>query len=98
MREGRRRKPRDGQTVAALTRTGIPVMAHLGFTPQSVRSLGMRIQGREHNDADRITEGPLLSRRRRVCNRAGADANRARQANYGGGQHSDNRDRCGSPL
>jgi len=44
-------------TVAALTRTGIPVMAHLGFTPQSVRSLGMRIQGREHNDADRITEG-----------------------------------------
>jgi len=46
-------------TVAALTRTGIPVMAHLGFTPQSVRSLGMRIQGREHNDADRITEGAI---------------------------------------
>ena len=43
-------------TVGALTRTGIPVMAHLGFTPQSVRTLGMRIQGREHGDADRLTE------------------------------------------
>jgi 3-methyl-2-oxobutanoate hydroxymethyltransferase len=41
-------------TVAALTRTGIPVMAHLGFTPQSVRALGMRIQGREEGDADRL--------------------------------------------
>jgi 3-methyl-2-oxobutanoate hydroxymethyltransferase len=46
-------------TVAALTRTGIPVMAHLGFTPQSVRTLGMRIQGRDHSDADRITEGAV---------------------------------------
>src|SRR6266542_2066817 len=43
-------------TVTALTRTGIPVMAHLGFTPQSVRTLGMRIQGREQGDAERLTE------------------------------------------
>src|SRR6266496_4934854 len=41
-------------TVAALTRTGIPVMAHLGFTPQSVRTLGLRIQGREDRDAERL--------------------------------------------
>jgi 3-methyl-2-oxobutanoate hydroxymethyltransferase len=44
------------ETVAALIRTGIPVMAHLGFTPQSVRALGMRVQGRERGDADRLTE------------------------------------------
>jgi 3-methyl-2-oxobutanoate hydroxymethyltransferase len=43
-------------TVAALIRTGIPVMAHLGFTPQSVRTIGMRIQGRERGDADRLIE------------------------------------------
>ena len=43
-------------TVSALTRTGIPVMAHLGFTPQSIRTLGMRIQGREHGDADRLVD------------------------------------------
>ncbi|HYN81062.1 MAG TPA: 3-methyl-2-oxobutanoate hydroxymethyltransferase [Gemmatimonadaceae bacterium] len=42
------------KTVAALTRIGIPVMAHLGFTPQSVRALGMRVQGREEGDADRL--------------------------------------------
>ena len=49
------------KTVAALTRTGIPVMAHLGFTPQSVRALGMRVQGREQGDADRlVTEACAL--------------------------------------
>jgi len=42
------------ETVAALTRTGIPVMAHLGFTPQSVRTLGMRVQGKEPGDAARL--------------------------------------------
>lgn len=41
-------------TVASLTRTGIPVMAHLGFTPQSVKTLGMRIQGRDDGDAERL--------------------------------------------
>ncbi len=43
-------------SVARLTRTGIPVFAHLGFTPQSVRTLGMRVQGREKNDADRMVD------------------------------------------
>jgi 3-methyl-2-oxobutanoate hydroxymethyltransferase len=39
------------RTVGRLTRTGIPIVAHLGFTPQSVRTLGMRVQGREEADA-----------------------------------------------
>jgi 3-methyl-2-oxobutanoate hydroxymethyltransferase len=42
------------ETVTALTRIGIPVMGHLGYTPQSVRTLGMRVQGREPGDADRL--------------------------------------------
>ncbi len=42
-------------TVAALVRAGIPVMGHLGFTPQRVNVLGgFRVQGREAEDADRI--------------------------------------------
>jgi 3-methyl-2-oxobutanoate hydroxymethyltransferase len=50
-------------TVAALTRTGIPVMAHLGFTPQSVRTLGVRIQGKEPGDGDRlVAEATALER------------------------------------
>ena len=44
------------RTVRRLTTIGIPVIAHLGFTPQSVRSMGMRVQGRERTDADRMIE------------------------------------------
>jgi 3-methyl-2-oxobutanoate hydroxymethyltransferase len=42
-------------TVRALVRTGIPVMAHIGFTPQSVKTIGgARVQGRKESDADRL--------------------------------------------
>lgn len=44
------------RTVGRLTRSGIPVVAHLGFTPQSVRTLGMRVQGRDAADAARMVE------------------------------------------
>ena len=38
---------RVAEQVATLTAAGIPVMAHIGFTPQSVNSLGgFRVQGR----------------------------------------------------
>jgi len=43
-------------TVGRLTRTGIPIMAHLGFTPQSVRTIGMRVQGREEAEAVRMVD------------------------------------------
>ncbi len=33
-------------TVARLVEAGIPVMGHLGFTPQSVHQIGMRVQGK----------------------------------------------------
>jgi 3-methyl-2-oxobutanoate hydroxymethyltransferase len=47
--------PRTCATVAALVAAGIPVMGHVGFTPQSVHALGgYRVQGREHEQADRI--------------------------------------------
>jgi 3-methyl-2-oxobutanoate hydroxymethyltransferase len=43
------------ETVLALTRIGIPVMGHLGLTPQSVHQLGgYRVQGREPAVADRL--------------------------------------------
>ena len=45
------------QTVHALVRTGIPVMAHIGFTPQSVNTIGgARVQGREAEDAERLID------------------------------------------
>lgn len=42
-------------TVRALVEMGIPVMGHLGFTPQSMHALGgYRVQGRDTAAADRI--------------------------------------------
>jgi 3-methyl-2-oxobutanoate hydroxymethyltransferase len=43
------------ETVQALVERGIPVIGHLGLTPQSVHALGgYRVQGRERTAADRL--------------------------------------------
>src|SRR2546427_2949542 len=45
------------QTVRALVDVGIPVMGHLGLTPQSVHALGGdRVQGRDEKTAERLEE------------------------------------------
>ena len=44
-------------TVAALVNAGIPVMGHLGFTPQSIHQLGgFRIQGKQPDTATRLVD------------------------------------------
>src|SRR5256885_1651974 len=43
------------ETVRALVDVGIPVMGHLGLTPQSVHALGgYRVQGRDEKTAERL--------------------------------------------
>lgn len=45
------------ENAATLVRAGIPVMGHIGLTPQSVHAMGgYRVQGREQGEADRIIE------------------------------------------
>ena len=45
------------RAIRALTRVGIPVMGHLGFTPQSVHALGgARVQGRDADAATRLVD------------------------------------------
>jgi 3-methyl-2-oxobutanoate hydroxymethyltransferase len=45
------------ETVRALVERGIPVMGHLGLTPQSVHALGgYRVQGRDTAAADRLLD------------------------------------------
>jgi len=47
--------------VRALVEAGIPVMGHLGLTPQSVNTMsGFRVQGRGDKQAARIIEDALL--------------------------------------
>jgi 3-methyl-2-oxobutanoate hydroxymethyltransferase len=41
--------------IARIVAAGIPVMAHVGLTPQSVHAMGgFKVQGREHESAQRI--------------------------------------------
>ena len=48
-------------TVRALVERGIPVMGHLGLTPQSVHALGgYRVQGRDAAAADRLRRDARL--------------------------------------
>jgi 3-methyl-2-oxobutanoate hydroxymethyltransferase len=46
-----------GRHVRTLVRAGIPVLGHIGLTPQSVHALGgYRVQGRAATDAERLHE------------------------------------------
>jgi 3-methyl-2-oxobutanoate hydroxymethyltransferase len=47
-------------TVRRLTQAGIPVMGHLGFTPQSENLLGKRVQGKTAGAARQLIEDALL--------------------------------------
>jgi 3-methyl-2-oxobutanoate hydroxymethyltransferase len=39
-----------------LVELGIPVMGHVGFTPQSVNQIGMRVQGKQSDSARRLID------------------------------------------
>jgi 3-methyl-2-oxobutanoate hydroxymethyltransferase len=48
--------PSIAQTVRGLVDAGIPVMGHLGYTPQSVNVLGVRVQGRDGENRQRLKD------------------------------------------
>jgi 3-methyl-2-oxobutanoate hydroxymethyltransferase len=45
--------------VRTLVQAGVPVMGHLGFTPQSVNQIGVRVQARAADDAVRLVQDAL---------------------------------------
>jgi 3-methyl-2-oxobutanoate hydroxymethyltransferase len=49
--------PARAEAVAKVVEMGVPVMGHLGFTPQSLHALGgFRVQGREDGAAQRLLD------------------------------------------
>jgi 3-methyl-2-oxobutanoate hydroxymethyltransferase len=48
-------------TVEKLTRAGVPVMAHLGLTPQSIHQLGgYKVQGKKEEAADKMIQDAVI--------------------------------------
>ncbi len=59
----------NAETIAHIVKSGVPVMGHLGLTPQSVNQLGgFRVQGR----GDRAAE--VLRKEALACEQAGCFA------------------------
>jgi 3-methyl-2-oxobutanoate hydroxymethyltransferase len=51
---------RSASQIRAITEAGIPVMAHLGFTPQSVNGLGgFKVQGRDEDSVEQLKKDAL---------------------------------------
>ncbi len=50
-------------SVRRLTELGVPVMGHLGFTPQAQHQLGLRVQAKEAASARQLLEDALLLER-----------------------------------
>jgi len=46
-------------TVKKLVELGVPVMAHLGYTPQSTHQIGLKVQGKAATDARRLIDDAL---------------------------------------
>lgn len=47
------------ETIKKLTENDIPVLGHIGLTPQSVKSIGYKVQGKKSEDASRLLEDAL---------------------------------------
>ena len=55
-------------TIAQVVQSGVPVMGHLGLTPQSVEGLGgHKVQGRTESDAEKIYRDALALQSRLFC-------------------------------
>lgn len=55
------------ETIARIVEIGIPVMGHVGLTPQSVHQLGYRTQGTDDANAERILRESLDLQQAGVC-------------------------------
>ena len=81
-------------TLRRIVEAGIPVMAHIGFTPQSVHLLGVRKQGKDEAGAQAgAGRCPGRAGGRGVRGRAGTHPRRPGRADHGRADHPDHRHR-----
>lgn len=55
------------ETIRKIVEIGIPVMGHVGLTPQSVNVLGLRQQGKDEKNAQRIMDEAVALEQAGVC-------------------------------
>jgi len=55
------------KAISRIVTCGIPVIGHLGFTPQSIHALGLRVQGRDEAGAVRIKDEASALQDAGVC-------------------------------
>ena len=80
--------------IAALTAAGIPVMGHIGFTPQSEHAIGgYRVQGRGDAADEVVADAHAVAEAGRVRGGAGDGAGRRRQADHPRAADPDHRHR-----
>ncbi len=85
---------RSAASVRALTEAGIPVMGHVGMTPQSVNVFGgFKVQGKTEQAARAARGCRGAGRSGRLRRRAGARAGGAGTRSYRASVHSDHRHR-----
>ena len=86
--------------VKAILDTEIPVMGHIGLTPQSIHALGgFKVQGKELDAAQALTDDAVAPRRGGLLrDRARVRARRGRTHDHRIGRRPDHRYRCGAAL
>ena len=86
---------RMAETVAFLSERGVPVMGHIGLTPQSINTLGsFRAQGRDEGSWDPIlNDAKAISRSRRLLGRDRGGRRAAGAQDHADHRHSDHRHR-----
>ncbi len=82
------------ETIAFLTRRGVPVMAHIGLTPQAVNTLGgYKVVGREGEAAGVMADARGGRGGRGLCGGAGKGAGGPGGAHHADPDHPDHRHR-----
>ena len=85
------------ESVERILTAGIPVMGHLGLTPQSIYKFGTySVRAKEDEEAEKLIEDAKFSKPLVALQSFSKNSSGPRQAGLRGAEHSDHRHRCGT--